>query len=353
MNSSHTELKQLDDKLRHEGGRILVIQTAFLGDVILMTPLIAALRKMYPKCEINLLINKAWADVISNLVEAVIPIDKNSSRNKSNGLKNLVNKLKGKNFDLAVIPHRSFRSAYMAKQAGIAHRIGFNKGGGKYLHTIRVDYPQLEYEGKRNLRLLAPLSDDQMVTKPFLKPSDDDYNVVNEIIKGRKLSDNKYIVIAPGSVWHTKRWYKNQYRSFITMLYEIHGIDSFFIGSKDDRELCDKIALNSELNFAGQLTPLQSCALIKGSIFSISGDSAPAHMATAMNHRQVIIFGSTTSRFGFVAADENIRCAGIDLWCRPCTNHGRKSCPLIRGNLRCLTEILPANIYNMVKDWLQ
>ncbi len=347
------ELGWMNDKLQRKGGKILIIQTAFLGDVILLTPLIGALRKRYPDCELTAVTNKVWSDVISNLVDDVIPIDKRSIKANPQEWKGLINTIRAEHFDLALIPHRSFRSGWLAKQAGIPQRVGFDRGGGRYLHTIRVDYPQFEYEGVRNLKLLVPLTDSRIIMKPKLKPSPDDFELVQSLISDRKLHKTKYIVTAPGSVWKTKRWLINHYRSLINTIKDNHDINTLLLGSNDDKELCNSIAVKKNHSFAGDLTPLQSCVLIENSEFVISGDTAPAHMATAMNKRQVVILGSTTPRFGFVGADDNIRCIGLDLWCRPCTNHGRNSCPLIKGSLRCMSDISPSDIYNLVKDWLQ
>jgi len=352
MYRKHSDLSSLHEQLQQQGGSILLIQTAFLGDVILLTPLIGALRKLYPNCRLSVITRTIWAGVISNIVDEIVTFDKDGESSKGETGQRLISTIKAKSFDLAIIPHRSYRSANMARKAGIKHRIGFRRGGGRQLHTIAVEYPIFAYEGDRNLRLLEPLTKIDFKVAPFLKPTPEDEAKVQTLLTDLGLEEEKYVVVAPGSVWKTKCWLGSNYRSLIGMIKDRHEIDTVLIGSQDDRKLCTTLALQPQYNLAGQLTLLQSAALIGRCKFVISGDSAPAHMATAMNCRQLIILGSTSPRFGFVPQGKNIRCTGLDIWCRPCTNHGRNKCPLAFHKLQCLTQLAPADIYNNVKDWL-
>ncbi len=336
---------------KSEPSKILIIQTAFIGDVILVTPLIRAIKNCFPLSEICALTIPECVSIIDNQVENTIALPKKEKKNRTENLRNTIDRVKSEKFDIAFIPHRSFRSGYLAFKAGIPERIGFDRGGGRYFHTYRVPYDYNLYEGQRNLSLLKhffPITDSGL---PQVIPKEEDVKFIDRLISERHLEKAKFAVIAPGSVWRTKMWNEAYYIELIRRLTDEHGIECLLIGGKTDYALCSRIAPSEQNNLAGSLTILQSAELIRRAIFTISGDSAPAHLATAMQSRQVIIFGSTAPRFGFFPHTEKAIIAGADLWCRPCTNHGRKKCPL-DNSIPCMSGINPRYILKKIEHWL-
>ncbi len=344
-------LQNIAGKLRSGHTKVLVIQTAFLGDVILTTPLLRAFKESFPKALLTVLVLPQFAKMVEPFVDQVIVFEKRDQVNRSRIWHELINQLRLEKFDLALIPHRSSRSGITALRAGIPLRIGFKRGAGALFHTHRVAYPYNMYEGQRNIELLRKLTDIIDGGLPELRPSDQDNNKVNQLLKECGLINRPFVVFAPGSVWLTKRWLPEYYKELSQLIYQQFNLPVVTIGGKEDGTLCNKISSNIEYNFSGKLSPLESTAVIKRAKLIVSGDSAPAHMATAVGTRQVVIFGSTTPRFGFAANSPKIRLFGIDKWCRPCTGHGRKHCPI--NTFRCMHEVKPAEIFETVKDWLE
>jgi len=174
---------------------------------------------------------------------------------------------------------------------------------------------------------------------------------VQKLIDDYQLADNRFVVAAPGSVWATKRWPEDYYRILAQKIHQKAGLPIIWIGGREDYELGRRLSQASGINLSGQLTPLQSAALMARSRLVISGDSAPAHLATAMSVRQLIIFGSTTPQFGFMPPVETARAIGVNLWCRPCSNHGRRRCPWSKKPA-CLYRVKPEMVFKAIEDWL-
>lgn len=345
------DLKKLAEQLKAKGGNILVIQTAFLGDVVLVTPLLRAIKEEFPKCKLYIVVLPAFTDMVAPFVDEVIPFDKKKLNKSPELFEQLIELLTQRNIDIAFIPHRSLRSAFLAKRAKIPIRIGFNRGPGKWLHTHVTDYKYGDYEGSRNISQLLQLTSNEFSALPRFEFSDDIFLKINELIFNLNLSPDKFVVIAPGSVWKTKLWLKEYYIQLAKVLLNDYDLKTVVVGGKEDFDLGQGTTLQAEQNLCGLLTPIETACLMSKARVVISGDSAPAHLATAAGSKQVIIFGSTEPRFGFVAPSDKVRIVGLDLWCRPCTTHGRHQCPLKHFN--CMHKVKHTEIIDTIIDWLQ
>ncbi len=346
------DLAALSNSLRNDGGRILIIQTAFIGDVILSTSLIGTLRNHLPKVKITALTIPGNASILENQVDTIIKFDKHDKKHlKQNWIETIL-KIRDSKFDVALIPHRSFRSGLLANRGNIPVRIGFSKGSGSIFHTTKIKYEKHLYECERNLKLLEPLEVVDSSGLPLLIPAESDNRFVMALIRKLGLKPGKYAVFAPGSIWYTKRWVAEYYRKLAGLLQKEKKIDTVVVGGKEDSDLGNDIVINREFNLSGKLSLMQSAALIRDSAFLIAGDSAPTHLATAVRTNQIIIFGSTSPKFGFAPNIERAKIIEVeDLWCRPCTNHGRKRCPLWT-NLKCMRDITPEHVFRNVEGWI-
>lgn len=351
MNGSNNKSHIQIDGLKESCAKVIIIQTAFLGDVILATSLLRATRTSFPNASIHFLTIPECSSVGQGFADRLISFDKRNRIGNHRRWLGLVRELRQEKYNLALVPHRSPRSALTAYMANIPIRIGFNKGIGTALFTHRASYEKTEYEGLRNLKLLeffGGVSDNGL---PELRPSKDDEELVDVLLDNMGITPGKYITFAPGSVWMTKRWKIEYYRQLATRLTTEYGYPVLTIGGKEDATVCESIALDRQFNLAGQLSVLQSAALVRRSRLMVSGDTAPAHMATAMRVNQVIIFGSTTPEFGFFPPTSQAKAIGIKLLCRPCSGHGRDFCPRW-GSLKCLNLVKPEMVFQEIKNWL-
>jgi len=380
--------------------RIVIIQTAFLGDVILCTPLIKATRKLFSDAFISFLLIPETKNILENNphLDEIIVYDK---KGKDKGLKNffkMVKEIKKRNFDLSIIPHRYLRSALLVYLAKIPQRIGFDKSSGSFLFTQKVTYQNNSHEVERNLSLLNDFSPGRLIKKqeidlltphpipptdftslnlpqgerglpkfpppsmgggkgegdyvsllnslatdktPELFPIPQDFSHAQKLLQDSGIKENEKIVgIAPGSVWATKRWLPERFAEVSDRLIKETGTKVIFLGSKEDEKLCLEIANLMEekpIILAGKTDILQSAAIISKCKVILSGDSAPVHIASAVRKPVVAIFGSTIPEFGFAPYGEGNIIIEKKMDCRPCGIHGKNKCP--KKHFKCMTEI--------------
>lgn len=331
--------------------RILIIQTAFLGDVLLTLPLIHHLKKINPAYKISLLIKKELKEIeeIYPQVDEFIYIDK-SKYFKS--IYEVVEKIRNK-FDIVIAPHRSARTAIIAYLSKAKFRISFKTSSLNFLYTHLVDYIKSDHEIKRNLNLLS-LFTKEINWKEKIQLRLNSY-VLNEQFMEWKTLNKKIVVIAPGTVWETKRYPEYYYAVVIQRLIEA-GTKIVLIGSKSDFEIGLRIQKfladsNSLMNLIGKLKLKESISLINLSDLLICNDSAPTHMGVFTNTPVLTIYGSTVPEFGFYPFRESDRIIQInELDCKPCGIHGYKKCP--KKHFKCMIDLKPESVFNMAINML-
>ncbi len=331
---------------------ILVIQTAFIGDVILTTPLLQAIKNIHPDAEIDVIVVPNSKNVLENNpnINNIIEYDK---RGKDKGFFNFISlakELRKRKYKSVIIPHRSMRSAVLALLTGSKTRIGFDKSSGSFLYTNSIAYQSTLHEVERNLNLLQDI-DSKIINSsgPRVYPDENDYSVVENHLEN--LSDTRALVaVAPGSVWNTKKWPQNHYRELVKGLIN-KNLNVILIGGPDDKNLCSDIMGNSDrrnvLNLAGKLSLRQSAAVLTKCKTLVCNDSGTLHLGVAVNTKVIAIFGPTVPAFGFYPYGSGhtvIEHKGLN--CRPCAIHGSKKCPI--GTHVCMTELEP----QMVLDTL-
>lgn len=338
--------------------KILIIQTAFLGDVVLTLPLLSAAARLFPSAKIDFLAIPAAANVVQTHpdLHSLVVYDKRGSDRGISGLFSLIKKLRKCRYGLALVPHRSFRSAFLAFAAGIPVRVGFSASAGRRLLTHIVPYERKKslHEAERNLGLLSLFGEKMPSLPPRVFVDENDRATVDNFLRVRKIfRTDPLIALAPGSVWATKRWLPERYAELASR-FTSDGKTVILIGGKDDRELCDKILLMSKKaghNAAGMLTPRESAELIRRCRLLVTNDSAPLHLANAVKTPVVAIFGPTVSDFGFFPRGVEDRLVEINgLTCRPCGIHGGTKCPI--GTFECMKNISVPQVMKAIGEVL-
>ena len=328
----------------------LLIQTAFLGDVVLTTPLLSALAAR--QGPVDVVTTPIAAPLLEThpAVRRVIPYDKRGNDRGWGGLRAMARRLAGERYERAYLPHRSIRSAALAFLARIPARIGFS-GSGSFLYTEVRRKPA---EGHESDRLLALADVRSEAYPPQLLPTPEDRRVVAELLSGAAIGPSDQIVaLAPGSIWGSKRW--PYYPELAARLGERAGVAVVVVGGEDDVALGDQIVSairpsgRRAVNACGRLTLRQSAALIGRASALVTNDSAPLHLATAMNTPVVALFGPTLTEFGFGPLRAGDVALGMDgLPCRPCSSHGPSSCPL--GHHRCMRDLRPEVVTAAIEE---
>ena len=322
--------------MKTEFQRILLIQTAFLGDAILTLPLIQAAKQKYPNATIDVIVTPQAAGLFANhpAIRNIIPYDKRGLDKGLVGFRRIRKKVESFGYNAAIVPHRSVRSALLARMSRIPVRVGFDRSAGRYLFTDVIRYRSDLHEIERNLSLLNAFGEEvKGRILPSLYPGESDKASIEKLIEQHGLNRSRELVaIAPGTIWNTKRWLKERFAEVARRL-SVEGLSVVLVGSQSDRELCEDISALAHsdriVNTAGTLNLLQSVELIRRCRIIISNDSAPMHMAVAVRTPVVAIFGATVPSFGFAPyGDNDVVVETLGLQCRPCSVHGGHSCPI-------------------------
>jgi heptosyltransferase-2 len=339
--------------------RILVFHTAFIGDILLMLPMVQILRRQFPDSAITVITRPDIAELVRAhpAVTDVVPYDKRGRHRGAGGMCALSRQLRGRRFDLAIVPHRSLRSALVVVMGRIPRRIGFSNSAGALLFTDRVRTHAGDHEIDRDIRLLEPVIGFTPGRElPVLGIPDADVAAAASILSAAEqrhpgFTRRPVIALAPGSVWRTKRWPAESYGALAGMLAR-DGCSVILLGGVRDRSLCEEVIRTAAhhdaiLNAAGTTSLAGSGALLRRSRVLVSNDSAPAHMALGVGTPVIALFGPTVPAIGFAPVgphDRLVEVAGLP--CRPCNIHGSDECPI--GSFECMRGISVVRVLSAV-----
>ncbi|MGJ8661349.1 MAG: glycosyltransferase family 9 protein, partial [Bacteroidota bacterium] len=256
--------------------------------------------------------------------------DKKNGKYKN--ILSLSKSLRNEKFDLILNLHRFASSGIIAVLSRGKKLFGFKKNPMSFLYSKSYAHEigNGEHEVDRNLSLLKSLNINSLIRRPSLFPS----TVDEEKVLSYK--SNPYFCIAPASVWATKQLPKAKWIELIQKLSKSGQV--YVLGSPDDKDFCQDIINDSgitAINLAGNLSLLQSAALMRDAERSFVNDSGPLHLASSVNAKVTAFFCSTIPAFGFgpLSDDSKVLEESKNLDCRPCGLHGYKVCP--KGHFKC------------------
>jgi heptosyltransferase-2 len=323
-----------------------VIQTAFLGDVVLTTPLLAALAARHGP--VDVVTTPAAAPLVEThpAVRRVLPYDKRGRDRGWAGLRALARRLRGERYERAYLPHRSLRTAALALLARIPARVGFHDGWPLFYTEVR----RRPADGHEVDRLLALAQQPAAAYAPTLRAAPDDERAAGALLAAAGIAEGEaFVVVAPGSIWGSKRW--PHYGDLARRLAGL--VPVVVVGGAEDAGLGEEIVAavpkGRAVNACGKLTLRQSAALMGRAALLVTNDSAPLHVATATGTPIVALFGPTLPEFGFGpirVGDVALGVAGLG--CRPCSRHGPPRCPL--GHHRCMRDLGPEVIAAAIEE---
>jgi heptosyltransferase-2 len=315
----------------------LIIQSGFLGDAVLASGMLRAFHAVRPDIRLGLVVRQEFADLFTNhpAISTLHPFAKKSKQ----GTSLLIESIRAQHYDGALLPHRSFRTAWIARSAGIPRRIGYRQSDVPWLLTDRVEYMISVHETERNRMLMqcAGINVENVISAPWLVPD----GSARERMQARFGISSAIFVMAPGSVWPTKRWTPEGYAEVAQELIA-RGGRVVLAGSQSERHLCEAIADKVQSPHchvtAGELSLGDLLALISLAERVFTNDSAPLHLAESVGTAVTAMFGPTVPQFGFGPRGERSVVVEVnDLACRPCRIHGSQACPI--GTHECMTRI--------------
>lgn len=331
----------------------LVVQTSFIGDVVLTTPLIAELAKRGP---VDVVTGSGGTALLANnpAIRHRIIYEKSGSDGGIPGFLRTTRRIRsgqsaneGDRYEAAYLAQGSVRSALLAIAAGATERVGFGRSGGSALYTRRVTFREDRHHAERLWSLSMsecadPPTPEQI--RPRLYPGEPERAAVDSFLSQTLDSaGDSIIALAPGAAWATKRW--PFFPELAARFAETHSI--VVIGGAEDVAIGEAIVAacppGRAAIAAGRLTLLGSAELIGRAQALVCNDSFPQHLGSAMGTRTLTIFGPTVPDFGYGPLAEGSVAGGHEeLRCRPCHHHGPVRCPL--GHWRCMRELSSGEI---------
>jgi len=331
----------------NNANKIIIIQTAFLGDVILATPLIKAVRELFPKAQIDFLVfnsNKKILEYNPKLNNLLL-FDK--KKNKFKNFLRILKEVKRTKYDVAILPHSSLTSTLFSYLARIKKRVGFDRKISKYLLTDRIKFRKDCLRIEKNLDLLSifPKKNFDLQTELFF--SQNNLDEADDFFS--KLDKNKKsIIITPGSFWETKKWLKEY---FVELIDKLGNYNVILDGAPFEEEYCEGIIDKTNSSSISNICSsrfMTSVAIMKKCDLAICNDSGAMHMANAVQTDVFAFFGPTSTNSGYCPFRKNDFIFEVNIACRPCGKHGHNKCP--QGHHKCMKEIYPELVYDKIKE---
>ena len=384
--------------------KILIIQTAFIGDALLSIPLLRNLRQNNPDSEIAYLCRIGMGDFLSRLgfTNRVIELDKAQYKNFSEIKKNL----QSEKWDWIICPHESMRSIFLSHGLSAPRKTSYKNVFTSFTFNERIERPLDLPEALRTLALLQNSQPELKLAFDKYREKADHQRVINfemtkemmnefglkrpshqNIIRvfkqippefsmeishftdlradrknpGRasekvqkilsQSADRKIFVIAPGSVWETKMWIREYVREVCEELSLKHFV--ILIGGPNERELCSDLAKNLKniYNAAGETSLWESAELLACSDQVLTNDSGTMHLASLSSANVLSVFGPTSLEQGYRPWNNEARTIESTIYCRPCGRHGAQRCPL--GNHACMKLVSPEQVLDLLREGVE
>lgn len=311
----------------------LVIQTGYMGDVILTTPLLTLLAARHGP--VDVVATPASAPLLEThpAVREVVRYDKRGADRGWRGMRRLAADLRRRRHAAAYLPHRSRRSATLVFLARVPVRVGYADSAAASLYTERVVRPAHPLEPQR-LAALAGLGAQEPAPPVSLGITDADRAEADAWLAAQGVTA-PFVAFGPGSIWGAKRW-----PGFGALAARLE-LPVVLIGGPSDAAVGEQVAAAAPgrvRSACGAVGPRVSAALIARAAALVTNDSSPLHLALAVGTPLVALFGPTVASFGFGPLDRADEALGLEaLLCRPCATFGPAVCPL--GHHRCLAEL--------------
>jgi len=311
-------------------GRVLVVQPAFLGDVVFTSALVDALAERF--AEVDVCVTPRGRDVALAMPRAarVEVFDKRGADSGPAGLWRVARRLRERRYEAAVLAHRSPRSALLAWLARIPRRVGFRGAPGSPLYTERVPEPRGTFLA-REAALARALSAEPRPMRLLARP--EWLRAAEERLRG---SPNSLAALCVGSEWQTKIWPAEHFAALADGLAE-RGLTPVLLGGPREKPLAEAVQARAGARCIDTTgNPIgEALAILSRSALCVGGDSGLTHAARALGVPTVALFGPTAPGAHEWGARQ--RAALLGLSCSPCSVHGQRRCPL--GHHRCLRDL--------------
>jgi len=279
--------------------RILIVRTDRIGDVLLSTPVIKALRDKYPSAYIAMMVSRYAKDIVEGnpYLDKVVILDKELEHKGWLRSAKFIQELKKNRFDLSLILHPTNRVHLITFLSGIPKRVGYDRKLG-FLLTDRVKHTKQfgeKHELEYNLDLLRYLGIEARDKNLFMPIKKESEEWVGELFAQEGISDtDKLLAIHPAASCPSKIWPAQRFAEVAGKLAQKYGFKVLVVAGPKDLTLADNLVKHmrsSPINLAGKTSVTQLASLLKRCRLFISNDSGPVHIASAVGTPVISIFG--------------------------------------------------------------
>ena len=332
--------------------KVLIIQTAFLGDAILTLPLIQEASKKFPDSQIDVIAIPSTETIFASspFVRKVFVLDKKGKQKSILSLIKFSLQIRKTKYSKIISPHRSFRTSLLILFAGAKDTTGFDIAALNLIYTNKIKYRKDRHEVWRNLRLLNEKEYfENWRILPEIEVGSEAKSKVKNLFN--EINSSKIAAVAIGSVWNTKK-YPAEYFAKIIKYLRSKSYKIILIGGNEDRRESEEISKKFDKgvkSFAGNLSIIESVEFLRQCDFLICNDSAPTHMGMAADIPVLTLYCSTVPDFGFYPYNEKSFYLSYDeLDCKPCGIHGHNECPL--GHFNCGKFLKPEKVIETLNE---
>jgi len=279
---------------------ILIVRTDRIGDVVLTTPAIKAIRQFYPSSHVTVLVAPATYELVNGnpYVDEILVDDRQGRHKGLFGFLRLVREISSKKFDLAVVYHTKRRYNLACYAAGIPFRLGYknNKFGSLLTYPLKDTRAQgVKHEAEYCMDVLKEIgieNDDLDIFVPTQKEAED---WVLHWMQENNLKPNEFIVVHPGASDAAKCWPIANFASLMDRLAERNALKIVLIGSPQTVSIAQEILRQTRqasrfLDLTGKTSLAQTASLLRRSRLLISNDSGPVHVAAGVGTSVISLF---------------------------------------------------------------
>ena len=324
---------------------ILIIKLRYIGDVLLATPVLRALRERFPEARLTMAVNRGTEEVLAGNpdVQEVLVVEKGGLAEQLRFLR----EVRRRRFDAVIDLTDGDRAAILAGLSGAPLRIGFNeehRWRGLLYTTVAHVGPSSVHRIEHDLAALRPLGIEPKVGQPKLYLSREDDERAARLLEevGLVGAGGPLVMFQPGARYWFKAWPAERFAALADRLTESFGCRVVIGGSGQEQKLAEEVrrqARSTPTVLAGR-TPLRTyAAVLKRCALFVGSDNGPMHMAAALGVPVVALFGpSNPDEWGPRGPAVRVLYEGLD--CRRCFH---PTCE--RGAESCMKRIAVDDVY--------
>lgn len=329
--------------------RILLIRFGSIGDVVLTTPTIRAVRRAFPDAYIAMLVGDRAADVVlsnPHLNEVIVfrrEVKTFSETRRTAAM------LRERDFHISIDMKRKFRSSLLAYRSGAKLRIGYHKPGG-FLCTVKIPPVADKHTVEQNLSLLKPLGIEGADLDPEMFLLDEERDYANSVFQSQGLtSDSPIIGFFPGAGWPAKCWLVDRFAAIGDLAVEEFNAQVVIFSGPGEADIVDNVAGQmkaSAILIKDEMTLPQLAAMIEKCDLFLSNDTGPMHISVAVKTTTIGLFGPGDHVRFYPIGERHALIRG-DVPCGPCRRFTGKC-----GDNICMKAITVDEVWKAVVERL-